>query len=248
MDRQLGPLLNHVRDDATLRSQTLILLCSDNGHESGAGRSTPLRGAKTWLYEGGVRSPLIVWGPGLLADNRAGTTNDTSVFCALDINRSLYSICGVEVAAGRQLDGEDLAGTLLGRATRSRSAPIFWRRPPDRPGFGHGFDEDNPDLAVRHGRWKYYVNTSGADRQLYDLATDISESNNVVNTFPDVARRLHQALIDWNRAMPADATGRSALQHRRVADRWVQLLASPKAAATTRSAVRQPAQPRLLRR
>ncbi|MCA9235702.1 MAG: sulfatase-like hydrolase/transferase [Planctomycetales bacterium] len=205
MDEQLAPLLDRIRDDPALRENTLVLLCSDNGPEAGAGESTPLRGSKTWLYEGGVRSPLIAWGPGLLAAGAGGTTNDDSVFCALDINRSLYSLCGVAPPADATLDGEDLADTLLGEAAESRAAPIFWRRPPDRPGFGDGADEDNPDLAVRDGRWKYYENYDGSDRQLYDLQTDASETHNLVDKRPKIARRLHDAVFEWNAAMPPDA-------------------------------------------
>ena len=64
MDRQLGRLFERVRSSETLRDNTLILVCSDNGPERGAGRTGPFRGFKTHLFEGGIRSPLIVWGPG----------------------------------------------------------------------------------------------------------------------------------------------------------------------------------------
>ncbi len=101
MDQQLGALFDRIRNDERLRDNTLILVASDNGHEEGAGSSDPLRGAKTWLYEGGVRSPLIVWGPGLLAKGAAGTTNETSIFCALALNRSLYEIGGAAVRKER---------------------------------------------------------------------------------------------------------------------------------------------------
>ena len=205
MDEQLAPLFDRIRNGKSLQNNTLVIFCSDNGPEDGAGSSDPLRGTKTWLYEGGIRSPLIVWGPGLLAKDRAGTTNEESVFCAIDLNRSLYAICGVDLPEGATLDGEDLAETLLGKERQSRKAPIFWRRPPDRPGFGFGSDEDNPDLATRHGQWKYYVNYDGSDRQLYDLNADVSETRNVAKENPEVAQRLHKAVMEWNSTMPADA-------------------------------------------
>ncbi|TWU08209.1 family 43 glycosylhydrolase [Stieleria varia] len=203
MDEQLARLFDYVRNDETLRNNTLIVFCSDNGHEDGAGNSDPLRGAKTWLYEGGIRSPLIVWGPGLLNPDAAGTTNDESIFAAIDINRSLYTIAGIEPT--QQLDGEDLSATMLGKEKARRVAPIFWRRPPDRPGNGHGMDEDNPDLAVRDGQWKYLVNYDGSDPQLYNLDTDAPESNNVAAQHPDVVKRLDQAIQQWNAEMPFDA-------------------------------------------
>ena len=205
MDQQLARLFDRIRDDEKLRNNTLILVCSDNGHEAGAGSSDPLRGAKTWLYEGGIRSPLIVWGPGLLAENSAGTTNHQSIFSAIDLNRSLYALTGTAVAAGHTLDGENVIDTLLGKSQASRTAPIFFRRPPDRPGFGHGLDEDNPDLAMRDGRWKFLINYDGSAPQLYDLDHDASESNNLAGEHPEIVVRLKETIFEWNERMPADA-------------------------------------------
>lgn len=205
LDEQLAPLFDFVRREDQLRTNTLVILASDNGHEDGAGRSDPLRGGKTWLYEGGIRSPLIVWGPGLVARDKQGTTNTQSTFCALDLNRSLYAIAGVPLPANTTLDGEDLSTVLLGRSMASRQAPLFWRRPPDRPGFGFGLNEDNPDLAVRMGRWKYLVNYDGTEPQLYDLEADPSESRNRVTANPDTARRMQEAVLAWNRTLPPDA-------------------------------------------
>jgi uncharacterized sulfatase len=59
MDRQFGKLFDHIRDTPALRDNTLILVCSDNGPEAGAGSAGPFLGGKTTLYEGGIRSPLI---------------------------------------------------------------------------------------------------------------------------------------------------------------------------------------------
>lgn len=202
MDQQLAKLFDRIRNDPNLRDNTLILVMSDNGHEEGAGSSDPLRGAKTWLYEGGIRSPLIVWGPGLLADGVAGTTDDESILCALDVNRSMYSLTQTPPPSDIELDGQDLAPTLLGTERKSRSAPIFWRRPPDRPGTSQ---QDNPDLAVRDGKWKYLVNYDGSDRQLYDLHSDPSESRNLAEQHPQVADRMQQSVMDWNSELPVDA-------------------------------------------
>ncbi len=205
MDQQLGLLFDRIRSDQKLSSNTLILVMSDNGHEEGAGSSDPLRGGKTSLFEGGVRSPLIVWGPGLIATEAIGATNQRSVFCALDINRSLYTITQASVPHQVVLDGEDLTTTLLGQTQRSRRDPICWRRPPDRPGTN---EQDNPDLAIRDGEWKYYVNFDHSNRQLYHLGDDIKESRNVVNEHSDVATRLHRMLMEWHLSMPADSASR----------------------------------------
>ncbi|MEW4486672.1 sulfatase-like hydrolase/transferase [Thalassoglobus sp. JC818] len=202
MDQQLGKLFDRVRRDPKLKDNTLILVMSDNGHEDGAGISDPLRGSKGWLYEGGIRSPLIVWGPKFIAEGAAGTTNDQAVLSAIDVNRSLYEFAGISPDPDQRLDGENVMSTLLGQTKEGRQAPIFWRRPPDRPGQAN---EDNPDLAVRDGKWKYLVNYNGSDPQLFDLKADASETTNLAETNPDVAKRLHAAVMNWNKELPADA-------------------------------------------
>ena len=202
MDQQLGVLFDRIHRDEELRQNTLILVMSDNGHEEGAGSSDPLRGAKTWLYEGGIRSPLIVWGPGLVDRKVVGTTNEKSILCALDINRSLYGLAGIAPSGGMDLDGENVLDTMLGKSTRGRVAPIFWRRPPDRPGTAN---EDNPDLAVRDGQWKYLVNYDGSEPQLYNLNSDPGEINNLREQHPAEAERLHRLITKWNAGMPRDA-------------------------------------------
>ncbi len=202
MDEQLGPLFDRVRNDRKLKYNTLIVLASDNGPEEGAGQCKPLRGAKTWLYEGGVRSPLIVWGPGLMDPKAIGTTNERSVLCALDLNRSLYEITNTPLPEGVPFDGENLALALLGKRQKTRMAPIFWRRPPDRPG---PKDNPNPDLAVREGKWKFLMQYDGSRQELYDLKGDVSESENLAETLPEVCERLKRLLEDWNAKLPADA-------------------------------------------
>lgn len=202
MDQQLAVLFDRVRNDPQLIGNTLILVMSDNGHEEGAGHAGPLRGAKTWLYEGGVRSPLIVWGPGVIAPTATGTINQTSILCALDVNRSLYDLTGTEKPAALQSDGEELVRTILGYESKSRTEPIFWRRPPDRPGTK---TQDNPDLAVRQGKWKYYVNYDGSLPQLYDLDADSGEAKNVRADHDTVVTELHENLVRWNELLPADA-------------------------------------------
>ncbi|MEL7336635.1 MAG: family 43 glycosylhydrolase, partial [Planctomycetota bacterium] len=194
-----------------LRNNTLILVCSDNGHEAGAGSSAPLLGYKTLLYEGGIRSPLIVWGPGLIDKQAAGTTNRQSVFSAIDVNRSLYALTETPLPKGVDFDGENVVDTLMGRTTKGRQAPIFFRRPPDRPSTVTKSDEkvarsdDAPDLAVRDGKWKFLINYDRTDPQLYDLSNDQSEQNNLVDQFPDQSNRLREALFQWNADLPKDA-------------------------------------------
>ena len=202
MDEQLGKLFDFIRDDEQLRSNTLILVCSDNGPEQGAGRAGPFRGHKTHLYEGGVRSSLIAWGPGLVDKSKAGTINKSSVFSAIDLVPSLLKITGTKPPTDINFDGENLSETLIGKSDNSRSKPIFFRRPPDRNSF-YG-DEDLPDLAVRSGKWKLLCEYDGSETELYDMANDIGEKKNVAIENPNIADDLKGKLLSWHKSMPPD--------------------------------------------
>ncbi len=243
MDQQLGKLFDRVRNDPKLRDNTLILVMSDNGHEQGAGASDPFRGAKTWLYEGGIRSPLIVWGPTFVSPKVVGTTNEDSVLCALDVNRSLYRFAGISPDEENSLDGEDIMPTLLGQSMQGRKAPIFWRRPPDRPGRP---EEDNPDLAVRDGKWKYLVNYDGSQPQLYDLVTDPSESQNLAENQPAIVRRLHTAIMQWNKDLPKDAGDPTWKNQRRVGSLKPNEFVNPIGEGADPWVIRDPNSPRYL--
>ncbi len=203
MDRQFGKLFDHIRSTPALRDNTLILVCSDNGPESGAGSAGPFRGTKATLYEGGTRSPLIVWGPGLIHASKAGTHNETSIFAAMDLVPSLLSITGVG-ASGVAFDGEDISAALLGQGEISRAKPIFWRRPPDRKTVSAALPELLPDLAVREGKWKLLCEYDGTEPQLYDLAKDRGETTNLATRQRDITARLTRSVIEWHQAMPPD--------------------------------------------
>jgi uncharacterized sulfatase len=199
MDRQFGPLFDYVRQSPTLRKNTVIVLLSDNGPEAGAGVAGDLRGSKGQLYEGGVREPLIVWAPGLMPAAKVGTTNETSVLSSVDLVPSLLRLSGAAGVEGVGADGMELSDTLLGKAAGTRTKPLFWKRPPDRPGPPRN---PLPDLAVREGNWKLLVMADGSGAQLYDLAADRTESRNVAAEHPDVAERLRKALLEWNGTLP----------------------------------------------
>jgi arylsulfatase A-like enzyme len=206
MDRQLGKLFDHVRNHPGLCDNTIILVCSDNGPESNAGSAGPFLGGKTTLYEGGIRSPLIVWSPGLMSKAVPGTHNEKSVFAAFDLVPSLLKIALNSIPTEITFDGEELADVLLGKSQASRKNALYWRRPPDRPIWSHPTrgEELLPDLAIRDGDWKMLCTYNGEEIQLYDLAKDRSETTNLAQLHPNVAADLTTKLLDWHRSLPAD--------------------------------------------
>jgi len=200
MDEQLGKLFNHIRNNEKLCDNTLVLVCSDNGPELGAGVAGPFRGYKTHLYEGGVRSSLVAWAPGLVkAKNRV---NRKSVFSAIDLVPTLLDITGTPHAKGAKYDGESLPNVLLGKGNASRKAPIFFRRPPDRDSF-YG-DKDLPDLAVRDGKWKFLCEFDGSEPELYDMVNDVGEKKNVAANHPKLVAGFSKRSIAWHKSMPPD--------------------------------------------
>ena len=201
MDEQLGTLFDFIRSDESLKDNTLIVMCSDNGPELGAGSAGHLRGHKTTLYEGGVRSPLVVWGPGLISEENTGSTNEESVFAAFDLVPSLLQIAGVRAPENVEFDGQALPKVLLGESTESHDGPICFRRPPDRPAIQK---KQLPDLAVRDGKWKLLCSYDGSDVQLYDLERNPGERKNLAESHPKIVERLTATILDWHAKMPAD--------------------------------------------
>ena len=205
MDRQFGKLFDFVRDDEALRKNTLVLICSDNGPEQGAGVAGPFRGYKTHLYEGGVRSSLIAWGPGLIPSNNnesIGKVNEKSVFSAVDLVPTLLELADVPHPEGVHYDGESLPDVLLGKSDASRKQPLLFRRPPDRDAY-YG-DNDLPDLAIREGKWKFLCEYDGSEVELFDMEADRGETKNLASKHPELVARLSKVCIDWHKSLPSD--------------------------------------------
>jgi uncharacterized sulfatase len=201
MDKQFGKLFEYIQTNERLRENTLILLCSDNGPELGAGSAGELKGYKTHLYEGGIRSSLIVWGPEFINENAKGTRNKESVFSAIDLVPSLLEFTGTKAPDNSVFDGENLIQTILGKSKSSRTSPIFYSRPPDRKNF-FGF-ENLPDLAVRDGDWKLLCDYDGARPELYNIVNNPGENKNLAELHPDIVQTMTQKVVSWYNSMPA---------------------------------------------
>ncbi|MDR1924507.1 MAG: sulfatase-like hydrolase/transferase [Planctomycetaceae bacterium] len=199
LDQQLAPLFELVQNNEKLRDNTLIFLFSDNGPEQGAGSSAPLRGSKGTLYEGGIRSPLIVWGKGLLNKQKQGSKNNQSIIQSTDLVPSVLKIAGVKTPDKVIFDGEDFSEILLGNATeQKRKNPIFWQRPPDRSGTKK---EPLPDLALREEQWKFLMQFDNSLPQLYNIENDPSESKNLAEEHKNITTNLQKKLEKWYKSI-----------------------------------------------
>lgn len=200
MDKQFGKLFDYIGQDENLRENTLILVCSDNGPELGAGRAGNLKGYKTHLYEGGIRSSLVVWGTGLIKEKAKGSRNKESVFSAIDLTPSLLAFTNTQAPENANYDGENMIETILGESASSRKAPVFYSRPPDRKNY-YGF-ENLPDLAMREGNWKLLCDYDGGRPELYDIAADPGETKNLASAHRERTKTMTKEVLAWWNAMP----------------------------------------------
>ncbi len=200
MDAQFGKLFHYIKSNKKLCNNTLVLICSDNGPEKGAGSSGRLKGFKTHLYEGGIRSSLVVWGPGYIKKKVAGTRNKISIFSAIDLVPSLLEFTGIRILDMQNYDGENVISTILGESDSSRQAPIYFSRPPDRKNF-YGFD-NLPDLAMRHGKWKLLCDYDGSRPELYNITSDPGETTNLAESNPKITTHMMSEVLGWWNSMP----------------------------------------------
>lgn len=189
LDRQIGRFMQGLKD-LGLDENTLVIFTGDNGPAPAfdGHRTNSLRGQKGTLYEGGIRMPFIIRWPGVI---EASKVNDSSVVCMVDLYPSLCSIAGVDYSTSYPLDGKDMSEVLLGNSEERRSTPLFWE-------FGKTkADKISPHIGVREGDWKLMVNANGSGTELYNMATDFNELNNVALEYPEITERLKKMAIDW---------------------------------------------------
>jgi arylsulfatase A-like enzyme len=191
VDRSVGRLLDTL-GTLGLERDTVVVFLSDNGglstlagNAGGPTSNLPLRAGKGWLYEGGIRVPLIVRWPGRIP---AGSIVDTPAITD-DLLPTLVEFAGLRPAAAQELDGVSLAPLFRGQAIPAR--PLFWHFP-HYHGSGH-----TPAGAVRSGQYKLVEWLEDGRLELYDLQADEAESRDLAGTLPAKARELRSLLQSW---------------------------------------------------
>ena len=208
MDKTLGRLVERL-DQMGEMDNTLILFTSDNGpsplaryHERGEsapGSTEGLRGRKFSLYEGGIRQPLILYWRGHM---KVGTRDEQTVAQGVDLLPTFAGILGVKKPAGSV--GIDLSPALRGQPITKRP-DLFWAYGKEgRPLLGKPSQpiDVSPRFAVREGDWKLLANDGGADVELYDLARDPMEKQDMAASEPEVRGRLLAKLKKWLAQLP----------------------------------------------
>jgi arylsulfatase A-like enzyme len=193
IDRSMGRLREGLRQ-LGVADDTLLWFCSDNG-ATGPGSTGGLRGKKGSVWEGGVRVPGLVEWPARI---KAPFTSDLPA-CTSDIYPTLVDILQLKVADQVEpLDGISLL-PLLDNKMKERPRPIgFWHN-------GSG-DRDRGHAALVDNRYK--LHKLGPDRfELYDLANDPAERNDLAAHNADVVKRMRAELNAWQESVKKSLRG-----------------------------------------
>ncbi|MEK6477506.1 sulfatase [Catalinimonas sp. 4WD22] len=196
MDENVGRLLNQL-DSLGLTENTLIIFTSDNGGIRSISSQQPLRAGKGSYYEGGIRVPLLVSWPGNI---KAGSQCSVPV-TNLDIYPTIQNIVGAE-QQNKLLDGNDISSLFYGDSIAER--PLFWHFPIYLQAYDMQEDDGRdplfrtrPGSVIRMGDWKLHEYFEDGGLELYNLAEDIGERQNLVEEYPEKAEELYQILQDW---------------------------------------------------
>ncbi|MBX6311662.1 MAG: sulfatase-like hydrolase/transferase [Isosphaeraceae bacterium] len=212
LDEAVGAVLGKLRA-AGLDDQTLVVFLSDNGGPTdvNASRNTPWRGVKGEVREGGIRVPFFLRWKGRLP---AGTVYQQPVI-QLDLLPTALAAAGVPLPAEPPLDGVNLLPYLDGQKAEAPHDVLYWRFnfPPRQP--------SRYKWAIRQGRWKLFTDIDAnrqkrnrsdrADaRMLVDLTTDIHESTDLSQQYPEKFQALEAAWKMWNAEMAEPGENRAA--------------------------------------
>lgn len=194
MDLAVGKVLAKL-DELGLRENTLVIFTSDNGglstSEGSPTSNLPLRGGKGWMYEGGIREPLIVRWPGTV---KPGMTVNTPV-SSPDFFPTLLEAANAKPQTGQVLDGVSLVPLFKGDTLPERA--LFWHYP------HYGNQGGAPSAAIRRGDWKLIEWLEDGHLELFNVAQDLAEKNNLAAQEKERVTALRSELHAWQKEVGA---------------------------------------------
>ncbi len=195
MDLAVGKITDHLKA-LDLYGNTVIIFMSDNGglstSEGHPTSNLPLRAGKGWLYEGGIREPMIIHWPGV---TQPGSQCSEPVI-STDFYPTMLEIAGLPLLSRQHLDGKSLVPLLKGEGQR-QSRCLFWHYP------HYGNQGGSPGSAVRCGSYKLIDFFEDNHSELYDLSKDISEQKDLSKELPEKASELREKLRSWRNQVGA---------------------------------------------
>ena len=190
LDEGTGRLLVKL-EELDLKGNTIVFFCSDNGGKDTYASQSPFRKGKGWLYEGGIRVPMIVRWPDRI---EAGTLNAT-ITSTIDLFPTLLELGGLPPPY-HPLDGRSIAAELLGTGQIEESIQ-YWHYPHYHLGSGM-----KPASAIRKGKFKliewHEDFLSGKPAwELYDLDSDPGETRDLSADHAEILEELRMDLHKW---------------------------------------------------
>ena len=190
VDESVGRVLRKL-EQLGLDNDTIVIFMSDNGGLSTVARegptcNLPLRAGKGWLYEGGVREPMIIKWPGVV---RPGSVCQEPVI-STDFYPTMLEMAGLPLRPKQHVDGVSLTGLLRGTGTL-RPRALYWHYP-----HYHG-SGNRPSGMIRAGDHKLIEWYEDGKVELYNLKEDRGEKRDLAAVQPDKARELRQMLHAW---------------------------------------------------
>ncbi|MHC4783824.1 MAG: sulfatase [Planctomycetota bacterium] len=188
MDLAIGKVMDALRANG-LDDNTIVMFMSDNGglstSEGSPTSNLPLRAGKGWMYEGGIREPVIIKWPGVTKPASVCSEPVTST----DFYPTILEIAGLPPMPKQHIDGVSWVPLLKGQ--KLDRGPIYWHYPHYSPQGG------GPASAVRDGHWKLIKWYEDDRLELYNLKEDIGETNNHADKNPELTQRLLNQLNKW---------------------------------------------------
>lgn len=199
VDQSVGRILERL-DDLDIADRTVVIFMSDNGGLSTLAGSrnaptanVPLRAGKGWLYEGGIREPLVVRWPGVVEEGSVCTTPVIST----DFVPTMLEIAGLPLRPDLHSDGMSLVPLLTKRGRLDRDT-LYWHFP-----HYHG-SGNRPSGAIRAGDYKLIEWFEDGAVELYDLRRDIGETTDLSQQMPQLSQKLATRLRTWREAIGAN--------------------------------------------
>ncbi len=195
MDQAVGKVLDAL-DRLDLARDTVVFFMSDNGglstSEGHPTSNLPLRAGKGWLYEGGIREPMMIRWPGKAKGGRVCHEPVIST----DFYPTMLEMASLPARPEQHLDGRSMAPLLKRRGQQAERA-IYWHYP------HYGNQGGAPGGAVRLGDYKLIEHYEDSRVELYNLRDDIGEQHDLAGQMPEKAAKLRQMLHDWRREVGA---------------------------------------------
>lgn len=194
IDQGIGLIMSCL-EKSGIGENTIVIFTSDNGGETNVTSNAPLRGGKSQLYEGGIRVPLIVRWPGTIPKNTTNTHPTQNV----DFYPTLLDASGIEPDPSHTLDGVSALASWKNPERQIERGFLAWHYPLDQPHFLGGTSSG----AIRENNWKLVEHFDTEKFELFDLANDIGEKDNVAEQYSQQVSHLRNHLIEWRHSVGA---------------------------------------------